>query len=199
MTLYWSGLVQVSNSNVINLSYLIWLTHQIQTTDTQLQNDNNPSQSGEIINDHTISHTVDYSPGPGLPSRQSRRPQQHIPPRLRIGDLLIEQHLKILDKLDTRIEFTHVKEASVSPHHHIIMCQHQRTTGSSRVARDGTYGRHGEREEIGDDAAEVIWQAVVFTGRGGADPGLVEPIGEELALGAGDESGVGRVGGGEEM
>ena len=69
--------------------------------------------------------------------------------------LLIEQHLKILDKLESNIKLAHVKEAPVSPHHNIIMSQDQCTPCRSCVARDSTDDRHREREEIREEAAEV--------------------------------------------
>lgn len=61
------------------------------------------------------------------------------------------------------------------------------------MAGDGGYGRHREREKIGNDGLKVldhVVKAISETGFGAGclGPGEVEAVGEEFALRCGDKN-----------
>ena len=76
------------------------------------------------------------------------------------------------------------------------MAKSESKTGGGGMAGDSGDGGHGEREKGGDDRLEDMNHVEYAVssggfGGGGLSPGKVEAIGEEAAMGGGDQNGTG--------
>jgi len=114
----------------------------------------------------------------------SRRHDDEAPSR-GCGDLGFEESDEPGGNNEADVEFAHVEESPVAAHENVVVGEGEHVAAGGGVAGDGGDGRHGEREEIGDDGAEegAHEDHALFRGLG---PREVEAVREEFAVRGGD-------------
>ncbi|CAI0468662.1 unnamed protein product [Linum tenue] len=141
---------------------------------------------------HATLHPVDDPQPRRLRSPDFRPSQQRIPPGRNRPDLGPKQHGEVVRQGNPYIHLAHVQNPTVAPHEHVIVAQREGEPGGGGVALDDGDGRHREGDQLGDDGAERVDHVVeplggLGSGPGGSGPAQIEAVGEESALGCGDE------------
>jgi len=104
------------------------------------------------------------------------------------GDLGPEHGHEVGREGQADVDLAHVEHAPVGAHDAVVVAEREEEAAGGGVAREGGDGGHGEGEEVGGDGAERVHELPEL-GAGGARPPDVQPVGEEAALGDGDQGG----------